>query len=342
MTSTETVLQAENIEVTFDSDRGESKVVDDISIDIQREEVLGIVGESGSGKSMLASALLNAVVDPGRVSGSVTYNPEEGEPLDVLDLSKRQLRKYRWDEVAMVFQGAMSSFNPTLSIKGHFEETLKAHGKSVEEGLEYTDTILSDLYLDPNRVMNSYPHELSGGMQQRVLIALSLILNPEVLVMDEPTAALDLLMQRSILELLREIKESYEITLIFITHDLPLVTELADRMAVMYAFSIVELGPTEAIVEGSGHPYTRALLNAIPNVHSPIENMNPIEGSSPDPVDTPSGCSYHLRCSLSDEQCRQSDPDFKRIAENHEARCHYWEEARKSTHLHHKREVKNE
>jgi peptide/nickel transport system ATP-binding protein len=321
------VLEVRNVNVSFDMERGESKVLNDVSIDIYRDELIGIVGESGSGKSMLASALLDAVVKPGMTSGQVRYYPPDGEPVDVLDLNDEELRKLRWEEIAMVFQGAMSSFNPTSTIERHFVETLNAHDADVDEGLERARQLLSDLYLDPDRVLDSYPHELSGGMKQRTLIALSMVLEPNVLVMDEPTAALDLLMQRSILNLLELVQKKYDVSIVFITHDLPLVAELADRLAVMYAFEIAEIGSTEEIIRNASHPYTRSLLNATPNLDAPIEEMRAIKGSSPDPVNVPAGCSYHPRCPLADETCRREPPSFHHVSDSHEAACFHWEEA---------------
>jgi oligopeptide/dipeptide ABC transporter ATP-binding protein len=323
------IVEVRNATVTFDMDRGESRVLDNLSVDVGRQEILGVVGESGSGKSMFASALLDAVVDPGVLTGDITYHPPDGQDaVDVLNLSQRELRRYRWEEVAMVFQGAMSSFNPTMSLKGHFKETLREHDYDVDEGIARTQEILRDLYLEPNRVLNSYPHELSGGMQQRTLIALSLVLQPEILVMDEPTAALDLLMQRSILKLIENLQEKYELTIVFITHDLPLVAELADRMAVMYAFQFAEVGPTERILHDAGHPYTRALLNATPNIDAPLEEMQPIDGMAPDPVNVPDGCSYHARCQLATAECEESDPAFREAGHtDHEVKCYHWDEA---------------
>ncbi|WP_338008136.1 ABC transporter ATP-binding protein [Natronoglomus mannanivorans] len=321
------ILSVRNTSVTFDMERGASRVLDGVNMDIERKEILGIVGESGSGKSMFASALLDAVVDPGVIDGSITYHPTPEESVDILGLSTRELKKYRWAEISMVFQGAMSSFNPTMNMRGHFEETIDAHNENYEEGMARARELLSDLYLDPDRVLDAHPHELSGGMKQRALIALSMVLQPKVLVMDEPTAALDLLMQRSILQLLHEIKEKYEITLIFITHDLPLVAELADRLAVMYAFEFIEVAPAEEILQNASHPYTRSLLNATPNMSTPIEEMRPISGSAPDPVDVPEGCSYHPRCPLATEQCREVDPDYHSVRHDHEAKCFHWEQA---------------
>ena len=323
----DTVLEVRDVRVTFDMDRGVSKVLDDVSMDIEREEILGVVGESGSGKSMFASAMLDAVVDPGHLSGEITYRPASGETMDVLDLSPGALKKLRWEEISMVFQGAMSSWNPTMSIRGHFEETFDAHDAARQAGMDRARELLSDLYLDPERVLDSYPHELSGGMKQRALIALAMVLEPEVLVMDEPTAALDLLMQRSILSMLEEVKEKYEVTLIFITHDLPLVANLADRLAVMYAFEFVEVGPTERIMQDAAHPYTRSLLNATPHLGLDPEEMRPIEGSSPDPVETPRGCSYHPRCPIADHQCVESDPGYRDVTAAHEVACFNWEQS---------------
>jgi oligopeptide/dipeptide ABC transporter ATP-binding protein len=321
------ILELRDITVTFEMDRGVSRVIDNVDLDIARGEILGIVGESGSGKSMLASAMLDAVVDPGRLSGEVGFVPSDGNRFDVLNLTPRQLKKVRWEEISMVFQGAMSSFNPTMDVRGHFLETLEAHNEDENEGMERARELLSELYLDPERVLDSYPHELSGGMKQRALIALSLVLEPEVLIMDEPTASLDLLMQRSILSLLEKLKKEYELTLVFITHDLPLVANLADRLAVLYAFEIVELGPANEILLESTHPYTRMLLKTTPNLDAPVDTMQPIEGSAPDPVDVPPGCSYHPRCPLADSRCKNEDPSLNEVDADHAAACFHWEQA---------------
>ncbi|MFB6152288.1 MAG: ABC transporter ATP-binding protein [Haloarculaceae archaeon] len=320
---TDPIIEVRNASVTFDMERGESRVMDDVSIDIERNEILGVVGESGSGKSMFASSLLNAVIDPGVLTGDIYYHPESGESINVAESTKEELKRFRWTDISMVFQGAMSSFNPVQTIRAHFQETIRAHQYDMESTMEHARHLLSELHLDPDRVMDSYPHELSGGMRQRALLALSLVLKPDVLVMDEPTAALDLLMQRSILSLVEDLQEEYDLTVVFITHDLPLVVGLADRLAVLYAFEFAEVGPTEQVIEDPRHPYTRALLNAVPNLDTPLDEMTTIEGSSPDPVNTPSGCSYHPRCPLADEQCRVTDPGFFDVGEGHGAACFY-------------------
>ena len=323
------IFEVRDISVSFDMDRGESRVLDRVDMDIQRGEILGVVGESGSGKSMFASALLDAVVDPGVLTGDIAFHPEEGESVDLLDRrDDEDIKDIRWRQIAMVFQGAMSSFNPTMTIEEHFRETLSIHGYDVDEGMERARDLLSDLYLEADQVLGSHPHELSGGMSQRALIALALVLEPEVLVMDEPTAALDLLMQRSIIELIKEIATERDLTIVFITHDLPLVANLADRLAVLYAFEFVEVGPSDDVLTGAKHPYTRALLNATPNLDTPREEMRPIEGSAPDPVNVPDGCSYHPRCPLADELCVRDDPplDSSDPTDGHAAACHHVEQ----------------
>jgi len=324
------ILSIRDTRVTFDMSRGVSRVLDDVNLDVRRGEILGVVGESGSGKSMLANAMLDSVVDPGVATGNVVYRPGDGsEPVDVLALEEDELKQLRWEDLSMVFQGAMSSFNPTMKIRSHFEETLESHDYDLDGGMERAQRLLEDVFLDADRVLDSYPHELSGGMKQRALIALSLILEPEVLIMDEPTASLDLLMQRSIITLLENLKTEYELTLVFITHDLPLVTRLADRIAVMYAFDIAETGTTDEILRDSVHPYTRKLLKTTPNLDMDINEIETIEGSSPDPVNAPSGCRFHPRCPLADEQCEQIDPDLFDVegSDGHYAACHYWEQA---------------
>lgn len=320
------ILEVRNASVTFDMERGESRVLDDVNYDIYREEVVGIVGESGSGKSMCASALIDAIVEPGILTGDVTYYPDEGDPVDVLSLSQEELKQFRWEEISMVTQSAQSAFNPTMKIGDHFEETLEHHDYDLEEGMERADQLLRDTYLQPSVVLDSYPDELSGGMKQRALIALSLVLEPEVLVMDEPTAALDLLMQRSIISLLDDIQERYDLSIVFITHDLPLVSDIADRLGVMYAFEFVEMGPTDDIVKRAAHPYTRALLNSVPDISTNVDKMEAIPGSAPDPVNVPQGCSFHPRCPLADGHCEQDDPRlYDTDEEGHNVACHYWE-----------------
>ncbi len=343
------VMEVRNAKVQFGMSRGQAWVLNDVDMDVYRNEIMAIVGESGSGKSMFASALMDAVEDPGVLTGDVTYYPEDGgadddtlsadqigsfdqaagdDAIDVLELDGGELKQFRWEQVAMVFQGAMNSFNPTMKIRDHFHETIRAHNAVLEDRMNHVEDLFESLYLDPDRVMDSYPHELSGGMKQRALIALSLVLEPNVLVMDEPTAALDLLMQRSIMSMLRDIRDEFDLTIVFITHDLSLVAGLADRIAVMYAFEFIEVGDTRSLLRNAAHPYTRALLRSLPSLDSDIDEMEPIEGARPDPVNIPTGCSFHPRCPISDDRCEIEDPELVDVDPDHVAACFYTDQAR--------------
>lgn len=343
--SRDVIMELRNLRVQFDMSRGQAWVLNDVDMDIYREEILAVVGESGSGKSMFAAALLDAVDDPGVLTGDITYYPDTDQRgsdprrhLDdtvddeqsVLEFTRGELKRYRWEQVAMVFQGAMNSFNPTMKIRHHFHETIHAHNRDIEERMGMVRELFDALHLDFEYVMGAYPHELSGGMKQRALIALALVLEPEVLVMDEPTAALDLLMQRSIISMLQNLKEQFDLTIVFITHDLSLVAGLADRIAVMYAFEFIEVGDTESVLVDAAHPYTRSLLRAMPSLHSDIEEMEPIEGARPDPVNIPTGCSFHPRCPVADDRCMIEDPELVGVddAREHTAACFYTDQAR--------------
>ena len=325
----DTVLEIRDANVTYDMGRGQARVLNDVDIDIHRGEVFGIVGESGSGKSMFASTILDAVEDPGIASGEIMYYPEDGTPVDILDLGTRDAKRIRWEEIALVSQGAMSSFNPVKPIRTHFEETLSAHNADHDEGMARAREIMHDLNLDVDSVMDAYQHELSGGQRQRALVALGLILDPEVLILDEPTASLDLLMQRSILRLLMQIKEDYDLTLILISHDLPVVSGFADRLGVMYSFEFVEVGDTEDVLRNGAHPYTRALLQSTPDLDADVDDIKTIEGSSPDPVNIPTGCPYHPRCPIRKDRCEMETPDLVEAEGDNAVACFYPDEARR-------------
>ena len=343
------VFEVRDAKVQFDLSRGQAWVLNEVDIDVRRGEILAVVGESGSGKSMFASALLDAVEDPGVLTGDITYYPDSSaaddsvgaddigsldasssgsEAVDVLELEGDERKQFRWEEVSMVFQGAMNSFNPTMKILHHFQETIRAHNEPMDERMDHVETLFDALHLDYDRVMKSYPHELSGGMKQRALIALALVLEPDVLVMDEPTAALDLLMQRSIMAMLRNLQEAFDLTIVFITHDLSLIAGLADRIAVMYAFEFVEVGDTRSVLKDAAHPYTRSLLRSLPSLDSDVDEMEPIAGSRPDPVNIPTGCSFAPRCPVADDRCEMEDPDLVAVDDGHDAACFYTDEAR--------------
>jgi oligopeptide/dipeptide ABC transporter ATP-binding protein len=327
--SEDVVLDITDAEVTFEMARGRARVLDNINLQIERGETFCIIGESGCGKSMFGSSLLNAVDDPGQLSGEITYYPDEGEPINLLELNNRQLRQVRWDEISIVFQGAMNAFNPTHDMRTHFTETLATHNRDPDEGMERARELLEDVNLNPDRILDSYQHELSGGERQRTLLALSLLLEPEVLILDEPTAALDLLMQRKILRLLHDIKEEHDLTLLLISHDIPVIAGFADRVAVMYAFRHIERGDAEDILLNPEHPYTRMLLQSTLSLDVPIEEISTIPGTTPDPVNVPQGCPYHPRCPVSEDRCEEEDPVLQAPeGSNHELACFYPDAAR--------------
>jgi len=247
--------------------------------------------------------------------------------IDVLTLREEELRKFRWKQVAMVFQGALNSFNPVLRIGDQMLETIMEHENvDKEEALERISKLLKLVRLEPNRTMKAFPHELSGGMKQRAMIATSLLLNPRVLILDEPTTALDVISQKYILNILSDLKKKLEITMILLTHDLAICTELVDRVAVMYAGRIVEIAKMEDLFLKPKHPYTIGLMQAIPSVIGDVKELKPIPGSPPDMFNMPSGCPFHPRCPYAIERCKKEEPCLEETSEDHLVACHRWRE----------------
>ena len=316
--ASEILLSIRDLKVIYLSSRGYVKAVDKVSLDVVRGEVLGIVGESGSGKSTLAHTILRILPPNARiVNGSVLFNG-----VDIVKLSEKEFRNLRWRKLSMVPQAALNALNPTLKILDHFVETAKYHGLNDKEViLEKASKLLELLRLEPDRVLPSYPHELSGGMKQRVLIALSMLLDPELLILDEPTTALDVLTQRSILDLLKEIKSKLKLTMIFITHDIATIADLADRVAVMYAGKLFEVGDVYTVFKNPANPYTIALMKSIPSLIGKIDDMKPIPGSPPDLVNPPRGCRFHPRCPYAMDICRREEPPLIELKPGHYTAC---------------------
>ncbi|HDI02475.1 MAG TPA: ABC transporter ATP-binding protein, partial [Ignisphaera sp.] len=273
------LLNIKDLKVVYLSPRGQVRAVDKVSLDVFKGEVLGIVGESGSGKSTLAHTILRLLPPTARIlGGSIVYNG-----IDIVKLSEREFRNIRWRRIALVPQAALNALNPTMKILDHFLETARSHGiRDRRLVIEKASKLLELLRLEANRVLPSYPHELSGGMKQRVLIALSMLLDPEILILDEPTTALDVLTQRSILDLLKDIRKKLNLTMLFITHDIAVIADLADRVAVMYAGKLVELGDVYTVFKNPANPYTKALMDSIPSLVGRVEDMKPIPGFPPD------------------------------------------------------------
>ncbi|MFO7635327.1 MAG: ABC transporter ATP-binding protein [Caldilinea sp.] len=320
-------LSLDNVHVSYATRRGKVQAVRSISVDLHAGESLALIGESGSGKSTLGLAIVRLLPETAQISpGVITYRRDERE-VDVLKLNNSQMREFRWSECAMVFQAALNAFNPVLKIWAQALDTAKAHGWHDKAAVRRRLVeLLEFVQLDPKRVIDAYPHELSGGMRQRVLLALSLLLNPQVLILDEPTTALDIITQRTIIKLLRELKEEQHFTMIFISHDLAIAAELADRVATMYAGCIVELGTSDDIFYRPRHPYTLGLIRAVPTVTGGFEQLFSIPGSPPDLIDLPSGCKFHPRCAFATDRCKQEEPELEAVGPHHEAACWHWRE----------------
>jgi peptide/nickel transport system ATP-binding protein len=324
------VLSVRGLSVEYVTRRGGVQAVRDVSFDLRRGENLALIGESGSGKTTLALTLIRLLSRSARVTGGRVLYQRDGRVTDVLRLSQEELRRFRWQECAMVFQSALNAFNPVLKIWDHIQDTHRAHAGARREPLRQRAVeLLRLVQLDPNRVLEAYPHQLSGGMRQRVLLALGLLLDPQVLILDEPTTALDILTQRAIIEVLRRLKQELSFSMIFISHDLSLAAELADRIGTMYAGRIVELGDVDDIFYRPRHPYTLGLLKAVPTLAGDVSGLASIPGSPPDLIDLPSGCKFHPRCPYALPRCQEADPPLYEVAEGHVSACLRWQEVQR-------------
>ena len=317
------VLSVRDMSVTYKAARGLVQAVSHVSFDLHAGETLALIGESGCGKTTLNLALIRQLPTTAQIKGDgLIYTFRDGRKIDVLSLNDRDLRHYLWSECAMVFQGALNSLNPVIRVRDVVYETARAHGMNKEEAHKRALKLLEQVRLDAERVMRSYPHELSGGMRQRVLLALSLLLRPQVVIMDEPTTAVDILTQRSILDVLKQLRAELNFSVIFISHDLAVAAEIADTVATMYAGEIVEIGPVNNVFYQSRHAYTLELLNAAPRLSVGVEQLESIAGKPPDLIAPPSGCRFHERCSYATPACSQTPPPLVQYENQHLAACY--------------------
>ncbi|RLB80294.1 MAG: ABC transporter ATP-binding protein [Deltaproteobacteria bacterium] len=322
----EVILDVRNLETIYVIGKERIiRAVDNVSFSVHRGEILGVAGESGCGKSTLAYSLLKLVPPPGIIKGGEINYYGWGNKVNILDLPENMLQRYRWKEVAMVFQAAQSALNPVMKIMGHFLDTGLAHGLTKREIYERARILLKQVRLNEN-VLDMYPHQLSGGMKQRVIIALALLLSPKVLILDEPTSALDLLTQKNILDLIKEINRKLNLTMIFITHDLSLLAEIATKVMIMYAGKIVEMSPVEDIFYNPRHPYTIGLIKAIPSLTGDISTVKSIPGEVPDLSNPPHGCRFAPRCPYASKICREVEPELENIGDGRYVACHKWED----------------
>jgi len=317
-----TTLEVQNLSVYFKTTSGDRlQAVRDISFHVNSGELLGIVGESGCGKSVSSLAIMGLLEFP----AAAEVERIELMGRDISKLSGEEMRKLRGDELAMIFQEPMTSLNPLFTIGSQISDTIALHQKcgKAEAKKRAVDMLRKVGIPRPEAVYKSYPNELSGGMRQRVMIALALANSPKLLIADEPTTALDVSIQAQILELMRDLIRDSNTAIMFITHDLGVIAEMADRVLVMYAGSIVEEADVMTLFHSCSHPYTQGLLNSTIKVHEAHDKLQCIEGVVPSLQDMPSGCAFHPRCPYASEECREKKPELQKMADGHYAACHH-------------------
>ncbi|MEB3846758.1 MAG: ABC transporter ATP-binding protein [Desulfurococcales archaeon] len=312
------VLEINNLRTYFFTLRGVVRAVDGVSLKLRKGETLGIVGESGCGKSTLAWSMMKLVPPPGRiVSGSIKI-----DGIDITRMSESEIRrKIRWRKISMIFQGAMNALNPVYKVGEQIIEPLIIHGKmEKEKALSIAANLVKAVGL-PEEILERYPHELSGGQKQRIVIAMAMAMEPDIIIADEPTTALDVVVQAQILNLMKKLHRERGISFILITHDLGVVTELSERIAVMYAGKIVEYASADEIFEKPLHPYTQALIRAVPRLKGDIHKLEYIPGTPPDLRRPPPGCRFYPRCPRRFEPCDKEEPPLQEVEKDHWVAC---------------------
>jgi len=313
------LLEVENLNTWFHTSKGDLKAVRGVSFDLEYGESLGLVGESGCGKTTCALSIARLLPKEGRITGGKILL----EGVDLAAMTEEEIRKKRWKDVSIVFQGAMNALNPVMKVGDQISEAIILHDKtSKEEAKRRTAEILELVEISAKRAEN-YPHEFSGGMKQRAMIAMALACNPKIVIGDEPTTALDVMVQAQILNLLNKIRKEYRMGFILITHDLSVLGEICDKIAVMYAGKIVEMGTVEDIFERTAHPYTKKLISCFPNIHGEKVIPEGIPGSPPNMLAIRPGCSFAPRCTEKQPCCEQSEPESRQIGAGHYAACHF-------------------
>jgi oligopeptide/dipeptide ABC transporter ATP-binding protein len=318
-----TLLEVSDLKTNFNLEKSVATAVNGVSFSVEEGSVLGIVGESGCGKSVTALSIMRLIEPPGRISGGSVLFHDDAQTVDLLQLGTKELEKILGNRVSMIFQDPMTSLNPVLSIGYQIAETLRVHRRlSAREAREQSIYLLQRVRIPnaPQR-FNDYPHEFSGGMRQRVMIAMAIACQPKLLIADEPTTALDVTIQAQILKLLREFKRELGMSIIIITHDLGVVAQLADRVAVMYAGRIVENAPVEAIFNNPQHPYTQALVASIPRLGEQPRRLPTIEGAPPRIREEQIGCSFYPRCPFRLSRCSEERPPLTKIRSGQSAAC---------------------
>jgi peptide/nickel transport system ATP-binding protein len=313
-----------NMTVEYKTRAGQVKAADSINLDIKRGEIIGLVGESGCGKSTLGKALMRMHDGPAKItSGELIFDGR-----DLMTLSAQQMTEIRGAEIGMVFQDPMTSLNPVQSIMDHLTETIMAHEPDTNEkkAQERARELVEKLGIRRER-LKEYPHQMSGGMRQRVMIALALALRAKLVIADEPTTSLDVIVEAKFLDLLKELQEEFGLTIILITHNIGVVAEICDRVAVMYAAKIVEVGTAEEVFANPKHPYTQGLLKSVPNIKLDEEELFKMKGEPPNLLHPPKGCRFHPRCNFAKDICKHQEPKFEHIANGQMTACWLYQEA---------------
>lgn len=323
MIDKQTLLEINDLQVHYPVRTGTVRGVDHVSLYVYEGETLGLVGESACGKSTLGRAILRLISEPGEIAGGQMLFKGQ----DLLEKKASEMARIRGKNISMIFQDPMTSLNPLQRIDDHFIETIRTHEKEVKkaEALERSGEMLDHLGVQ-RECLTSYPHQLSGGMRQRVMIGLALILNSDLVIADEPTTSLDVIVEAQILDLLKDLKRTHAMTLILISHNLGIVSELADRLAVMYAGKLVEIAPAMELFDEPLHPYTQGLLASVPNIRIEDEELRTMSGAPPDLINPPPGCRFHPRCSHVMERCRQQEPPYRQLRDERWTACWLYSE----------------
>jgi peptide/nickel transport system ATP-binding protein len=318
MSEAEKLLEIEDLQVHYPVRTGTIRGVDHVDLTVYRGETLGLVGESACGKSTMGRAIMRLVSEPGEiVGGAIRFDGQ-----DLMQRREREMTQVRGKEISMIFQDPMTSLNPLQRVDEHFVETIRTHEKNTSKraARERAGEMFDRLGIQRERLMD-YPHQLSGGMRQRVMIGLALILNSQLVIADEPTTSLDVIVEAQILDLIKELRDAYHMTLILISHNLGIVAELADRLAVMYAGKLMEVAPAFSLFDTPLHPYTQGLLSSVPNIRLDDQSLRTMEGAPPDLIHPPLGCRFHPRCPQAMERCRREEPPYSHVADGHMVAC---------------------